>query len=73
MTLRLTAALFALLLSTLPCRADPLVLRFGYPGIGVDNRQSAGGDIVAVVGRTRLGAPTSRITRWPRGSSILSR
>ena len=48
MTLRLTAALFSLLLSALPARADPLVLRFGYPGIGVDNRQFAGGDIVAV-------------------------
>jgi sulfonate transport system substrate-binding protein len=37
----------ALILAT-GARADPLVIRLGYPGVGADNRPFASGDIVAV-------------------------
>jgi sulfonate transport system substrate-binding protein len=51
MTSRLSfaiAALIGMLLGASPSLADPLVIRLGYPGIGIDNRQFAAGDIVAV-------------------------
>ncbi len=46
--LRFAAPLFSLLLAATAARAEPLVLRFGYPGIGIDNRPFAGGSIVGV-------------------------
>jgi len=39
--------LFALQFAPM-ARAEPLVIRFGYPGVGADNRPFASGDIVAV-------------------------
>jgi sulfonate transport system substrate-binding protein len=48
MTLRFAATLLGLLFTAAAARAEPLVLRFGYPGIGIDNRQFAGGSVVGV-------------------------
>ena len=53
MTLRFAAILLGLLLWAAPSRAEPLVIRIGYPGIGIDNRQFAGGSIVATAHSTR--------------------
>ena len=48
MPLRFAAVLLCLLLCAGSSSAEPLVLRFGYPGIGIDNRQFAGGCIACV-------------------------
>ena len=51
MTTRIGVALLSLLLALLisaAANAEKLVIRFGYPGVGADNRPFASGDIVAV-------------------------
>ena len=52
MSSRMCVALLGLGLSIMvvatPGKADPTVIRFGYPGVGADNRLFASGDIVAV-------------------------
>jgi sulfonate transport system substrate-binding protein len=52
MSSRMGAALLGLVLSLImvaaPANADPIVIRFGYPGVGADNRLFAQRDIVAV-------------------------
>jgi sulfonate transport system substrate-binding protein len=41
-------AVFGLTAGLDSAAAEPLTIRFGYPGVGADNRQFAAGDIVAV-------------------------
>ena len=52
MSSRMGVALLGLALSIMvvatPGKSDPTVIRFGYPGVGADNRLFASGDIVAV-------------------------
>jgi sulfonate transport system substrate-binding protein len=47
-TLLAAVAVFGLTASIDRAAAEPLTIRFGYPGVGADNRQFASGDIVAV-------------------------